>query len=139
MNTNFIRQAINNFNCEKTFSDANINEVVSLFNKLLFNIFNNYIPHETITCDDKDFPWLTSWFKSLIESKNTCHKNYRMYQTIAHLMIKLNLLQEQLHLLINKSKQNYYRMMEIKMVNIPKKSHTYFPPLNHFLNNKNYF
>ena len=94
MNTNFIRQAINNFNCEKTFSDANINEVVSLFNKLIFNIFNNYIPHETITCDDKDFPWLTSWFKSLIESKNTCHKNYLMYQTIAHLLIKLNLLQE---------------------------------------------
>ena len=33
---------------EKAFSNPNINEKVSLFNKKISNILKNYIPHETI-------------------------------------------------------------------------------------------
>ena len=32
-------------------------EMVSLLNKTITNIPSNYIPHERITCDDKDPPW----------------------------------------------------------------------------------
>ena len=71
-----MKRAINNFNWEKAFSNAKINEKVSLSNKMILNILNNYIPHETIICDDKDPPWFNSWIKSLIENKNKLRKNY---------------------------------------------------------------
>ena len=103
-NADLIKQAISNFNWEKAFSNNNINENVSLFNKTILNILNNYIPHETIICDDKDPPWFNSWIKSLIENKNKIRKNYQRFESTSQLLSKLDLLQEQLCLLINKSK-----------------------------------
>ena len=55
-NADLIKRAISNFNWEEAFSNTNINEKVSLFNKTILNILYNYIPHETIICDDKDPP-----------------------------------------------------------------------------------
>ena len=52
-----IQQAIEQFSWEKSFRNLNVNEMVSIFNKTIKNILSNYIPHETITCDDKDPPW----------------------------------------------------------------------------------
>ena len=137
-NADLIKQAINNFNWEKAFSNTNINEKVSLFNKMILNILNNYIPHETITCDDKDPPWFNSRIKSLIENQNKIHKNYQRYKSTSLLLSKLNLLKEQLHLLINRSKQNYYSRMASKLTNVHRNSKTYWSLLNRFLNNKKY-
>ena len=95
-NVDLIKQAINNFKWEKAFSNANINEKVSLFNKTILNIFNNYVSHETIICDDKDPPRFNSRIKSLIENKNKIRKNYQRFKSNSKLLSKLNLLQEQL-------------------------------------------
>ena len=51
-------------------------------------------------------------------------------------MCKLNLLQEQLDLLINKSKQNDYSRVASKLTNVQGNSKTYESLLNRFLNNK---
>ena len=59
-NADLVKQVINNFNWGKFFSNTNINEKVSLSNKTLLNILSNYIPHETIICDDKYPPRLNS-------------------------------------------------------------------------------
>ena len=42
-----------------------------------------------------------------------------------HLLSKLNLLQEQLYLSTNKSKQNYYARIESKLTNVQQNSKTY--------------
>ena len=131
-----MKRAINNFNWEKAFSNTNINEKVSLFNKTILNILNNNIPHETIICDDKDPAWFNSRIKSLIENKNKIHKNYQRYKSNSQLLSKLNLLQEQLHLLINRSKQNYYSRIASKLTNVQRNSKTYWSLLNRYLNNK---
>ena len=55
-NVDQIQWAIVRFSLEKLFGNLNINEMVSLFNKTIKNILSNYIPHETITYDDKDPP-----------------------------------------------------------------------------------
>ena len=81
-----------NFNWEKAFSDTNINEKVSLFNKTILNILNNYLPHETIICDDKDPPWFNSRIKSLIENKNKIRKSYQRFKSNSQLLNKLSLL-----------------------------------------------
>ena len=44
--------------------------MVSLFNKTIKNILSNYIPHETIICDDKDPPWFNKNIKQLLQEKS---------------------------------------------------------------------
>ena len=54
-----------------------VNAKVNLFNKTIKNIIRNYIPHETITCDDRDPPWIIKDIKELIHGKNQAYKSYR--------------------------------------------------------------
>ena len=46
------------------------------FNKTVFNIFSNFIPHELIVCDDKD----PSWFNTKI--KPTIHEKIKTYKVL---------------------------------------------------------
>ena len=135
-NADLIKRTISNFNWEKAFSDTNINEKVSLFDKTILNILNNYIPHKTIICDDKDPPWFNSRIKSLIENKNKIRKSYQRFKSNSHLLSKLNFLQDQLYLLINKSKLNYYTRIASKLTNVQRNYKTYWSLLNRFLNNE---
>ena len=77
----------------RKISNTNINEKVSLFDKTILNILNNYIPHETIICDDKDPSWFKSRIKSLIENKKKIHKNYQRFKYNSQLLSKLNFIQ----------------------------------------------
>ena len=40
-----------------------------LFNKTIIDIFENFIPHETTTCKDKDPRWMTKQIETLIAEK----------------------------------------------------------------------
>ena len=40
------------------------------------DILCNFIPHETVTCDDRDPPWINSKIKGLIQEKNIAKKCY---------------------------------------------------------------
>ena len=69
-NTRLIRRAIKEFNWERAFSNTNVNEKVDIFNRTILNILSNFIPHETIVCNDKDPPWFNNRIKTLIQEKN---------------------------------------------------------------------
>ena len=56
-NTDLFRRAISNLNWEKAFCNTNVTKKVSIFDETILNILSNYIPLETLTCDDKDPPW----------------------------------------------------------------------------------
>ena len=68
-----------------------------------------------------------------IENKNKLRKIYRRFKSNSELLSKLNLLQEQLHFLIKKSKQNYFVKMASKLTNVQKNSKTYWSLLNRLL------
>ena len=55
-NIDLIQQAIREFSWERAFHRKNINEKVSILNNTINNVLSNFIPHETITCDDKKPP-----------------------------------------------------------------------------------
>ena len=68
-NTELIRRATTDFNWDRAFLNTNVNEKVSIFSSTRLNILSNFIPHETIVCDDKDPPWFNRTIKSLIQEK----------------------------------------------------------------------
>ena len=57
-NTDLIKRAIELFDWEKSLSNLDVNKQVSVFNETIMNIFENFILQETITCNDKDPPWM---------------------------------------------------------------------------------
>ena len=48
------------------FTNIGGNKKVNLFIKTIKNILLNYIPHETITYDDRDHPRMNKYIKELI-------------------------------------------------------------------------
>ena len=61
-NIDLIQQAIRDFNWERAFHRKNINEKVLALNNTINNVLSNFIPHETITCDNKKPPWFKTKF-----------------------------------------------------------------------------
>ena len=47
-----------------------------LFNKTIKNILSNYFPHEPITCDDRDPPWIKNKIQQLIQEINNATKAF---------------------------------------------------------------
>ena len=41
-------------------TNTSIKEKVEIFNRTILNVLSNFIPHETIVCNDKDPPWFNN-------------------------------------------------------------------------------
>ena len=72
-----------------------------LFNKTIRNITTNYIPQETIICNERDPLWVNQNIKKLINYKTHGDKyylqnenNYSTFQNSQFLQFKLNSLRE---------------------------------------------
>ena len=96
-----------------------------IFGKSVLKVLSNFIPHETILCDDKDPPWFNSRIKFLLQAKNKIFKNYRKNKTNLQLLNKLNFLQERLNGLKTKSKNGYYERMSNKLNNLQRNFKAY--------------
>ena len=66
--------------------------MVYLFSKAIKNILSNYIPHEAITCGDRDPPWINKKIKQLIQEINNTYrihissnKNPQIFEKVKYL------------------------------------------------------
>ena len=55
-NTQLLNPTTETFNWKKLFENNNVNEQLYLFNKIMLNIFRNFISNKNIICNDKDSP-----------------------------------------------------------------------------------
>ena len=69
-NVDQIRQPISEFPWDNCFANINVNEQVQLLTQTFQNTISTYIPYETITCDDKNPPWIDEKIKNLVHHKN---------------------------------------------------------------------
>ena len=75
-NSDCIQRAIKNFDLEKAFFNVDVNKKVVLFNETILNLICNFIPHEIVTCDDRDTPWMTRLIKKAINYKNLFYQHF---------------------------------------------------------------
>ena len=85
-----------------------------MFNKIIKNIMSNYIPHETIICDDKDPPWINKDIKQLILDTNHTYKSYICNDKSLQFFNQLQFLQTKLRSLIKECKNQYYTRLTHK-------------------------
>ena len=101
-NVDHIRKAINGFQWEKSFQNMSVNYMVNLYNRAIKNILQNYIPHEIITCDDRDS------IRRLIQDKNEAYKRFKRSNNNSQYFEKFQYLQNLLGVSIEASKERYY-------------------------------
>ena len=79
------------------------------------NIFANFIPHETITSNEKNLPWMNKQTKTLIPEKNALYKRLKRRIFNSKLLNKLDALQAKLQSSINFFQLEYYREISEKL------------------------
>ena len=99
--------------------------MVHLFNKTIKSIFSNYIPHETITCDDRDTPWINSKIKQLIQEIDNTYRIYILINKNYQIFDKVNYLQNQLKVLSESNKERYYLRISKKLMDPMTSAKTY--------------
>ena len=114
-NADHIRRSIDEFSWERCFANTSVNNKVHMFNKTIKNIISNYIPHETITCDDRDPPWINKDIKQLILDKNHAYKSYIRSDKSLQFFNQFQFHQTKLSSLIEESKNQYYTRLSHKL------------------------
>ena len=85
----------------------------------------NYIPHETITCDDRDTPWINSKIKQLIQEIDNTYRIYILINKNSQIFDKVNYLQNQLKVLSESNKERYYLRISKKLMDPMTSAKTY--------------
>ena len=55
-----ISSAIDMFYWDKALYFNDVDKTVAIFSDILMNIIQNFIPNETIICDDRNPPWINT-------------------------------------------------------------------------------
>ena len=91
---------------------------MQLFTQTFQNVISNYIPHETITCDDRNPSWIDEKIKELVLHKNRAFNAYFRDKDNTDLFNKFQPLQAHLKTPIEESKQNYSFRLSNKLLDI---------------------
>ena len=100
------------------------------------NIFKNVIPHETITCKDKDPLWMNKQVKTLIAEKNAFYKRLMRRMVSSKLLDKLDALQTKLQSSINFFQFNCYKEISKKLSDPSTSPKCYWTLLKTLLNGR---
>ena len=71
-----IKSEIANVDCHSMFSGLDVDKMTHLFTSKCVSIFSKFIPNKTITCDNRDPPWMTPSLKSAIKCKHRVYNKY---------------------------------------------------------------
>ena len=132
--TNLIHQSIANFDWKGALTNLSINDQVELFNKTLFNIFRNFIPHETIKCNSKDPPWINKHIKGVLRRKSRLCKKYISGGRTKEDETNLIEITEITSNLISTYKDSYFKKLGQKLNDPNTSTKAYWSILKRFLN-----
>ena len=71
-----LRKSLFQINWHNSLEDLNVNDQVEYLSSRILNVFSNFVSNKTITCKDKDPPWMTEEVKKLCYMKDKIYKNY---------------------------------------------------------------
>ena len=135
-NVDLIRRSIDQFSWDNRFSNIDVNQKIHLFNEIIKIIPCNFILHEAVTYNDRHPPWINSNIKGLIQEKNIAKKYYFKNYKHIQLFRRFQCIQNFLTATIEKSKEQFYSRISIKLTDPPTSPKAYESILKTFLNNK---
>ena len=135
-NSDHIKRAIDIFDWESALNYIDANDQVSVFNSTILNIVSNFIPNETITCDDRGTPWMNSFIKNLIRAKDNFYKKFVRKSNNMYNLCAFKNLQNHLNKSIQIAKQNHVNKIAQRLGDPNTSSKCYWSLLKTLLNGK---
>ena len=131
-----ISNDLNMIDWGNAFSNMDIDEMVNHFSEKFMFVITNNIPNKTVTCSDKDAPWITPDVKSAIK------RNYRIYRKwvkkgrIANDKDNVRSVQNETNRLIKKAKRDYFNNLGSKLNDSRTGSTTFWTAFKRLVNKK---
>ena len=119
-----------------TLTKKDLNAQVLTLNKVILNVFRNYVPNKYITIDDKDPVWMNKTIKNKMKVRNNLFKQYIQNGRFESDFILIERLGNELSDLISKTKALYYENPARKLNNPLMQAKTYWSILKTFYNDK---
>ena len=88
-----------------------------IFANIFFDIMLRNIPTKTITCNDKDAPWMTSEIKTAIKRYARADRKWVSRGRITDDRDNIRWVQNKTNKLIKAAKQNSFRNLRVKLSN----------------------
>ena len=135
-NVDCIKKSLNSVDWDFVFSNKNVHQQAQYLNKVLMNVFTNYIPNKLITIDDKDPPWMNDEIRNKIKERDLFYqqlKKYKLNLTYSDVMNELTL---ELSSIISQRKDNYYLQLAKKLNDPQTNAKTYWSILKTFFNGR---
>ena len=135
-NVDCIKKSLNSIDWDFVFSNKNVHQQAQYLNKVLMNVFTNYIPNKLITIDDKDPPWMNDEIRNKIKERDLFYqqlKKYKLNFTYSDVMNDLTL---ELSSIISQRKDNYYLQLAKKLNDPQTNAKTYWSILKTFFNGR---
>ena len=133
-NSDHIKGAIDIFDWESALNYIDANNQVSVFSSTILNFVSNFIPNETITCDDRDSPCMNSFIKNPIRAKDNFYKKFVRKSNNMHHLCAFKNLQNHLNQSIQIAKQNYVNKIAQRLGDPNTSSKCYWSFLKTLLN-----
>ena len=110
------------------------NEQVKLLNKVLLNIYSNFIPNQVKMIKPRQAPWITQSVKKFLRKKNHAYKNFVKNGQPGDKLEGIKSMISEGAKMIEDAKQNYLRKTGQSLANPGTASKTYWSLINTLLN-----
>ena len=111
------------------------NGKVNIFNRTVKNILSHYIPHKSVTRDDRNPPWINKNVSQLILEKNQVYKSFLRSNKFLQLLNQFQFLQMKLNSLSEESNERHY-IRSSKVVRSSDQPKLLLINIKNLLNNK---
>ena len=135
-NTNLIRRELLNTDWKSLFACLNTDQMTLLFTDTLLNIFSRHIYSKTITCNDKDAPWITREVKSAIRRNSRVYRKWvnRGRNPTEHNTVRE--IQNSTSKLIREAKRAYFQKLGDELSNPQTGQKRFWTAFKRITNNK---
>ena len=99
------------------FFNKTLDDTTEIFAEFFLDIMSRNIPNKTITCNDKDAPWMTSEIKTAIKRNVRAHRKWVSRGRLPEDRDNIRWVQNKTNKLIKAAKQNSFRNLRIKLSN----------------------
>ena len=118
------------------FSGLDVDKMTHLFTSKCASIFSKFIPNKTITCDNRDPPWMITSLKSAIKRKHKVYNKYVKRGRKPDDWEYVRTIRNQTSLKIIQSKDEYFSSLGKKLSDPAHGTKSYWTTLNKIINKK---
>ena len=120
------------------FPGLDVDKMTHLFTSKCASIFSEFIPNKTITCDNRDPPWMTTSLKSAIKRKHRVYNKYVKSGRKPDDWEYVRTIRNQTSSKITQAKDEYFSSLGRKLSDPTHGTKSYWTTLNKIINKKKF-